>query len=624
MYIMKKVPLVLLMFIGATTYSQTFTEVSNASGVDHIYQQFANMGGGAVFFDYDNDGWEDLYLTSGKGKDHLYKNLGDGNFSLITDGWLAITAAYYTVGVVSGDVNNDGFRDLYVTTWRGEDNSGGLERNLLFINNGDGTFSEQGTAYGLLVASFSMGASMLDYNNDGFLDIYTVNYLENSAFLYDAAGEINGFDHDCFENQFYKNNGDGTFSEISTALGIDNNGCALSVMPTDFDQDNDTDLYIANDFGEFIVPNTILSNDAPTSSFTDVSVATNMNVAVYGMGIATADFDKDLDFDYYVTNIGSNVFIQNDGHQNFTDIASAAGVENTYSEGSTTLLTTGWGTAFLDVNNDTWPDLFVANGRIPTLDFIATGEADPNKLFINNGDLTFTDISESAGVNDINRGRGMVYCDYDKDGDLDILVVVQDSSEGVNAKTTLYQNQLNPNGSNAKNWVQISLKGTTINKDAMGAKIELTVNGEKLLQEVHGQGSHASQSSLIAHFGLADNAIIDALKVIWSSTDTQLFTDLAINKRYELTQGSALGTKNEDFIDFSMYPNPVKNELHFRGITTQLKLKIYTIQGRLLEVVSVDQTKTVVNIEHYQTGVYILQVFNENKLFLKSKLFFKE
>jgi len=622
--IMKNTSFLLLLLWGATFYSQTFSEVSNTSGIDHIFEQFANMGGGGVFFDYDNDGWEDLYLTSGKGKDHLYKNLGNGSFSLITDGWLSITAEYYTVGVVSGDVNNDGYRDLYITTWRVEDNAGDLERNLLFINNGDGTFSEKGIEYGLSIASFSMGASMLDYNNDGFLDIYTVNYVESSAFLYDDDGAINGFDHDCYENQFYKNNGDGTFSEISTTLGLTNNGCALAVMPTDFDQDNDVDLYIANDFGEFIVPNTILQNNFPSSPFTDVSVETNMDVAVYGMGIASADFDKDSDFDYYVTNIGSNVLIQNDGNQNFTDIAVQAGVENTYSEGSTSLLTTSWGTAFLDVNNDTWPDLFVANGRIPTLDFIATGEDDPNKLFINNGDLTFTDISASAGINDLNRGRGMLYCDYDKDGDLDVLVVVQDSSEGVNAKTTLYQNQLNPNGNDAKNWVQIFLKGTTINKDALGAKIELTVNGEKLLQEVYGQGSHASQSSLVAHFGLADNTTISQLKVIWSSTDTQIFTDLVVNKRYELTQGSTLRSEENEFMDLSMYPNPVKSELHFKGIHVPLQVKIYSIQGKLLEIVFVDQTKTAINLEPYKPGVYILQVFNDGNQLLKSEFLLKE
>ena len=242
---MKKFTLTLIYFFGITIYSQTFNEVSNAIGIDHVFQQFSHMGGGAVFFDYDNDGWEDIYITSGKGKDHLYKNNGNGNFNLITDNWLDITEQYYTTSVVSGDINNDGFRDLFVTTWRGEDNSGALERNLLFVNNGDGTFSENGIESGLNFDSFSMGSAMLDYDNDGYLDIYTINYIETSAFLYDGNGDINGYNHDCFENQFYRNNGDGTFSEISETLGLNNNGCALAVMPTDFDQDNDTDIYLS-------------------------------------------------------------------------------------------------------------------------------------------------------------------------------------------------------------------------------------------------------------------------------------------------------------------------------------------------------------------------------------------
>ena len=621
---MKNKAFILFIFFINNLQSQIFNDVASASGIDHVFDQFANMGGGAVFFDYDNDGWEDLYITKGKGKDHLYKNLGNGNFSLITNNWLNITEDFYTIGVVSGDINNDGFRDLYVTTWRGEDNQGDLQRNLLFINNGDGTFTEEGLSYGLNIASFSMGAAMLDYNNDGYLDIYTINYVLSNAFTYDSDGEINGFDHECFENQLYKNNGDGTFSEVASTLGVNNNGCALAVMPTDFDLDNDTDLYIANDFGEFVIPNTAFQNNYPSNSFTDVSTSTNMNVGIYGMGIASSDFDKDSDLDYYITNLGRNVFLQNDGNQNFTDISTSAGVENTYTEGSTSLLTTGWGTAFMDVNNDTWPDLFVANGRVPSVDFIATGEDDPNKLYINNGNSTFTDISISAGINDFNRGRGLAYSDYDKDGDIDVLVVILDNSADTNAKTTLYQNQLNPNGSDNKNWVQIFLKGVTINKDAMGAKVELSVNGEKLIQELHGQGSHASQNSLVLHFGLGANTTIDEMKVIWSESDTQIFTNLSVNQRYQLTQGNVLSTEKSELVDFSIYPNPTNNILYFKGISSENTVKVFSMQGQLLEKTNIDTANNFINLKKYSSGMYIIQLLNSNKTLVKSKVVVKE
>ena len=620
---MKSIAFFLLFFSFFQTYSQTFNEVSNASGINHLYEQSNDMGGGAVFFDYDNDGWEDIYITNGKGKDHLYKNLGDGSFSLQTGTWLDITEQFYTVAVVSGDVNNDGYRDLYVTTWKGQNNVGDLKRNLLFINNGNGTFTEQGVTAGLSEASFTMGAAMLDYNKDGYLDIYMVNYVQNHVFLYDSSNEIDGFDHDCYENHLYKNNGDGTFTEVAVSLGVNNNGCALAVMPTDFDLDNDTDIYIANDFGEFVVPNTALKNNYPTNSFSDVSVSSNMNVGIYGMGIAYADIDKDSDYDYYITNLGRNVLLKNDGNQNFSDVTTSAGVENTYSEGSSTLFTTGWGAAFIDVNNDTWQDLFVANGRVPAVDFIATGENDPNKLYINNGNSSFTDISVAAGINDSNRGRGMAFSDYDKDGDIDVLVVVQDGSVNANAKTTLYQNQLNPNGTDGKNWSQITLKGSSINKDAMGTRVELTVNGDKLLQEVHGQGSHASQSSLTLHFGLAANTTIDEMKVFWSATDIQTFTNLAANKRFELTQGSVLNTESNEFVDFSMYPNPVKDNLNFNGISSEITVKVYSIHGQLIKNLKIDETNTTISLKDYNSGIYMVQVFNIDKTLVKSKLIVK-
>jgi hypothetical protein len=622
----KKICSLLLVLCSGALFSQTFTDATTASGINHTFNQVSNMGGGAVFFDYDNDGWDDLYLTSGTGKDKLYKNLANGNFQEVAASWLDITEDYYTIGAVSGDINNDGYRDLLVTTWRGEDNNGPLQRNLLFVSSGDGMFTEVGTSRGLTDPGFSMGASMLDYNNDGYLDIYVVNYIETGVPLYDSSNNVIGFDHDCYENLFYKNNGDGTFTEMGATLGVNNNGCALAVMPTDFDQDHDQDIYIANDFGEFVVANTLLENNYPTDSFTDVSVATNMDVGIYGMGIAYADFDKDGDFDYYITNLGRNVLIQNDGSQNFTDISTAAGVENTYAENNgNTLYTTGWGTAFIDVNNDTWPDLFVGNGRVPAADFIATGEDDPNKLYINNGDQTFTDVSDAAGVSDYNRGRGVAYSDYDKDGDIDVVVVVQDGSQSATAKTVLYKNDLNPTNGGDKNWAQITLQGTSINKDAMGAIVELTVNGEKLIQEVHGQGSHCSQHSLTLHFGLGSNTNITEMKVKWSATDTQTFTNLDVNTRYELTQGSTLSTpESQTLPTFFTYPNPVRDQLKVSGVDQKYQVKIYAVYGKLLKTAEVSVNRPYVDMSAYKTGTYVAQFIDAEGNVKKSQLIMKE
>ncbi|MEE9408414.1 MAG: FG-GAP-like repeat-containing protein [Polaribacter sp.] len=603
----------ILSLLFSFNISAQLVEKANEVGVDHLFNDLANMGGGALFFDFNNDGWEDLYINGGLVEDSLYKNKGDGTFEKTNNTGLSITGNYNTLAVVSGDVNNDGFRDLFVTTWRGTQNIGNYTRNLLFINNGDETFTESGTSWGLTEESFSTGASMLDYNNDGFLDIYVINYQKNASVIRDENDEVIGFDHDCFEDFFYENNGDNTFTEKATALGINNNGCGLAVMPTDYNKDHNQDIYVANDFGEFITPNTLYKNNSSGASFTNVSQSTNTDVGVYAMGISSADIDKDEDFDYYISNVGRNVLLKNDGNNVFTNISSSAGVENTYSLDGGGLFSTSWGTAFLDINNDTWPDLFVANGRIPAAPFIGTGEKDPNYLFTNNGNSTFT--QSKVSVDDKNKGRGMAYSDYDKDGDLDVIVVVLKGSTSDNPKTTFFQNQLNPDGTDGKNWVQFELEGQTINKDAIGAKVILTVNGEKLIQEVHGQGSHASQHSLVLHFGLANNVVITEVEIQWSATSKQTFTNVNGNKRYQLKEGGTLNLDTNTksvHRDIRAYPNPVNKDLFIKNIIEKSTLVIRTLDGKILikKSISIDEN---INTSNFSSGIYLINIYNKNQ-----------
>ena len=629
----KHIGLLLLLMLCMNINAQVFNEVSSAVGINHIYNQDEYMGGGAVFFDFDNDGWEDIYIVGGKDKDVLYRNNNGSNFEIVLNSGLDITSDYYTTGAVSGDINNDGYRDIFITTWKGENNRGSLKRNLLFINNGDNTFSEYGIIAGITEASFTMGASILDYNNDSFLDIYVVNYVETQGATFDTNGNII-FNPTCFKNYLYKNNGDGTFTEKGQTLGIDNIGCALAVMPTDYDQDQDQDIYIANDFGGFVTPNTMYQNNYPNASYTNTSDISEMNVGIYGMGIAVGDIDKDSDFDYYTTNLGRNVLLENNGNQIFTDKTTFANIENMYAlDGNgSEFFSTSWGTAFLDVNNDTWPDLFVANGRVPADQSIATGETDPNKLYINNGDNTFSDVSIASGIDDASRGRGMAYCDYDKDGDLDVLVIVQNGGIGVNVKSTLFKNQLNPNGLDGKNWIQFDLKGISINRSAIGAIIKLTVDGEELIQEVHGQGSHSSQHSLIIHFGLANNQSVDKVEIIWSSTSSQSFFNIAANSRYAITEGNTLSTNtlstnilstNTDFFNkVQIFPNPVKSKLFIRKIKIGSDVLIMTLDGKIIMKETVVSESSSFDLNRLSKGVYLISILNHNQKY--NKLFIKQ
>ncbi|MEM8907037.1 MAG: VCBS repeat-containing protein, partial [Bacteroidota bacterium] len=364
---------------GAT--AQQLTESSLAIGMDHRFEARGLMGGGAAFFDADQDGDEDVYLVSGTAKDAFYENNGDGTFSLVlTDIGLNVTIQYNTTAVITGDLDNDGDREIFITTWeRYEGGNELIARNLLFNNNGDGTFTEIGVAAGIIHEAFAIGANFIDVDRDGLLDIYVINHVETPAFLYDTYGQIIGFDHDCYPNFLYKNNGDLTFTEVATNWGLDDLSCTLASIPTDFDQDGDLDLYLANDFGPFIVPNLMYENQYPDPQFAEISALNGSDIPMYGMGVAIGDYDQDQDFDYYITNLGSNVLLNND-EGIFTDVAATAAVENEFASGSE--FATGWGTAFLDIDNDSWLDLFVVNGRIPSLPSLPTAFNDPDKLYL--------------------------------------------------------------------------------------------------------------------------------------------------------------------------------------------------------------------------------------------------
>jgi len=496
---------------SGNTYTQIFADITASSGIDHYYAQRLNMGGGVAFFDFNNDGFDDMYLSGGYNQHILYQNNQDGTFSDVTiSSGLTNLDDAYTVGAISGDIDNDGDKDLFVYTWASITDESVLKQNLLYINNGDGTFTEEGIARGITDASFSMAATMLDYDLDGFLDIYVGNYV--------LSGDVANGNLICRPNHFYHNNGDGTFTERAKELGIDNEGCALAVKATDYDLDSDMDIYIANDFGSYgyTPENTLYQNN--DASFTDVSQFVGADVAFFAMGIANGDYDLDGDWDMYITNLGKNALIRNDDGV-FTRQEDAAGVGNEFTEDpSGDLSTTGWGTIFMDYDNDLWPDLFVANGRVPSgQPNPPTGEMDPCKLYQNNQDGTFSDITNAAGVGDMGRGRGMAASDFDNDGDVDVFVVNQDTGLAGTFSSKFYRNDYLANN----NWLEIDLEGVVSNRDAYGALVRLYVNNTVLIRELSSCGSHASQHSSRIHFGLGSNTNVDSLTVVWPNGGVQ-------------------------------------------------------------------------------------------------------
>ncbi len=555
----RKTILLVLCLLGVLFYAkgQTFTEVSQAAGIDFLYESEAFFGGGAAFFDYNNDDWLDIYVVGGKRRDALYHNNGDGTFTNISESaGLAVTDDVVTTGVVTGDIDNDGFQDVFVTTWykiiegccAELDELNGVPQevfefkgttNILLKNNGDGTFQNIASTSGIIDTAYSASASFGDFNLDGYLDIYVANYVKYVRF-----DEFDEIDHIGYPNFLYINNGNNAFSEVAASFEVNDVGTALAVVATDFDNDNDNDILIANDFGEFVIPNQLFQNNFPENSFDSISISSDANISMYGMGIAIGDYDEDQDLDYYVTNIGQNVLMNNQGDGTFVEQAQIAGVDNTYSTDG--LFTTGWGTAFFDFNHDTYLDLVVSNGHIPAANFIQNNITDPDKLYQNNGDGTFEDVGAMFGINNEDINRGLALGDYDNDGDMDMLVVAITNADDDDILTytdndhiALYRNDVITNET-SQNWLKVALQGTVNNRNAYGARILLKNNGRTFIREIDGGSSHASHHSPIAHFGLGNYNSIDMLKVIWPNGNEQILTNIETNQQIEIVENTAI------------------------------------------------------------------------------------
>lgn len=532
----------ILLFSLSITYpmiGQTlFQDVTVQSGINHVFKPFqGTFGGGAVVLDYDNDGWEDIYLTSGSAEDALFKNLGNGTFKNVIDetGILLVTNKSITQGVTTADVNKDGCIDLFITTIASSDGTLARTNDLLFINQCDGTFRDMSKEYKLLgFKTFSTGASFGDFNNDGFPDLFVANYFNR---LSERLDHFSGNDFDkniLSSDQLYLNVNGEYFEEVSFKYGITHVGLGFGGYFTDYDNDNDLDLMVINDFGDKATPNLLYRNDHPFSKFTDVSGAQNFNLGMNGMGVAAGDYNNDGWMDYFITNITASPFYVGIGEnepfkQSSKELGTAFHFLSIPNVGST--ITICWGTNFFDYDHDGDLDLFIANGALnPSV------QPNPN-LMLENFDGYYRNLSDLSGLGDIGISRGSIILDYDHDGDMDLLVVNQeavDSGERVGtSRTKLYKNN-----SAMGNWFQVKLQGHQSDYNGIGSRIEIIAGGQRMIREIEGGSGHESQSSRIAHFGLGNASIVDTLIVKWIGRSKQIFTNISVNRRLKIVENN--------------------------------------------------------------------------------------
>lgn len=504
-------------------------------------------GSGVCWFDYNNDGYVDLYMVNGSTLEqlqhksrapgnehnHLYRNNGNGTFTDVTES--AHTGGNgWGFGCAAADYDNDGKTDLLVTTFG---------PNILYHNNGDGTFTDVSNRSGLAGGNiWHTGAAFADYDGDGLLDVYIAGYLDFNVLHPELKTcEYRGVQvHACgplgykgAPDALYHNNGDGTFTDVTVKAKVVDRALyfGFSVVFEDLDGDDRPDIFVANDSN----PNYFYRNRGD-GTFEENAVAAGLAYNSDGkemssMGVAVGDYDNDGRTDLFVTTFANDnyVLFHNDGKGLFSDVSFQSGV------GESTVSFLGWGAFFLDYDNDGFKDLFAANGHVyPEVDGKLNREVyrEPLLLFHNSKNGKFQESDEAAGLRRLpaHSARGAAYCDYDNDGDLDIAV------SNIDERPQLLRNE----GGNRKHWLEMRLVGTTSNRDAIGARVKVRAGEIVQWGRVRTGGSYISGNDLRLHFGLEGHDSVDSVEIRWPSGATEKLGKVPANRILTIQEGKGV------------------------------------------------------------------------------------
>lgn len=503
---------------------------------------FETMAGGVAIFDYNNDGLLDIFFTNGAaipslektGPEYwnrLYRNNGDGTFTDVTEK-AGLAGIGYSMGVAAGDYDNDGFVDLYVT---------GVNRNQLFHNNGDGTFTDvtEKAGVGGIIPKYgkawSIAAGWFDYNNDGLLDLFVANYLNyniKTATLcrdQELPAYCSPVDFLGMPNILYRNNGDGTFTDVSEQSHISKYvGKAMGMAFDDYDDDGFADIFVANDTFE----NYLLHNNGD-GTFTNVALSAGVAYnafgnAIAGMGAEFVDINNDGLPDIFETAMFGEGFplYRNLGRGQFEDVTAATGLA------ALTSRSTAWGVGVFDFDNDGNKDLFTANSDILDNSMALAHRPFPlpDRIFRNQGNLTFEDVSAKAGASFQVPAphRGAAFGDLNNDGKIDAVVTV------LNGPPEIWMNRT----SNQNHWIILKLVGVKSNRDGLGTKIKLTSSLGTQYNHATTAGSYNSSNDKRVHFGLDTAPVVDTIELTWPSGIKQVLKNVKADQILTVTESS--------------------------------------------------------------------------------------
>jgi enediyne biosynthesis protein E4 len=508
-------------------------------------------GCGVAFYDYDNDGWLDIFLVNGSrlegfasGQEptsHLFKNNRDGTFTDVTEK-AGLKRSGWGQGVCVGDYDNDGFDDLFVTYFG---------KNVLYHNNGNGTFTDVSEKAGVAgkKTRWGTGCAFVDYDRDGHLDLFVANYIaldlatapvpESGPCLYKgvmvACGPP-GLAGDT--NILYHNNGNGTFTDVSEAAGITqaNGFYGLGVLTGDFDNDGWPDIYVANDS----TPSAMYQNKR-NGKFVDVGMEAGCVLSAdgkpqAGMGVSAADYDLDGNLDIVKTNFAGDTpsLYHNKGNWNFEDSTFTGGL------GAHTQFL-GWGCGFFDMDNDGWPDILICNGHVyPEVEQLKTEAGYPQRKLLyrnlRNGHFEDVSMNAGAGLSTPYASRGCAFGDFDNDGDLDIVVnTINDYPQLIRCDSRL-----------SNNWIKVKTIGTRSNRSGIGARLKCITRlpGQEKphsqIDEVRSGGSYISQNDLRVHFGIGKAEKIELLEIRWPSGQVDTLKDVKPNQQIFVEEGNGI------------------------------------------------------------------------------------